>query len=106
MQRSGFHDLIRPLLEGGVVYAGESAGAVIAGPTLRGVQQLDDPAEAEDTVWEGLDLIDVGVVPHWGNEKFAAALELCRAEMSQHADTITITDQEVLVIDGERRKIS
>jgi dipeptidase E len=44
MQRSGFYDLIRPLLEGGVVYAGESAGAVIAGPTLRGVQHLDDPS--------------------------------------------------------------
>src|SRR5262245_40859242 len=43
---SGLHQILPGLMKSGLVYGGESAGAVIAGTTLRGVEHLDDPKPA------------------------------------------------------------
>lgn len=71
MKQSGFDDLIVDMLDrDDIVYGGSSAGAVVAAPTLRGIELLDDPTEvpagyeAEPT-WDGLGLIDYSIVPHF-----------------------------------------
>jgi dipeptidase E len=53
---TGADEIITERLAAGAVYAGASAGAVVAGPTLRHFDQLDDPSEAELLVWDGLGL--------------------------------------------------
>src|SRR6185437_8181439 len=64
MRQSGFDRLIHDLLAvDRLVYAGFSAAACCAAPTLRGIEFVDDPgAEAEGyalgIVWDGLGLID------------------------------------------------
>ena len=46
MQLSGFDDIIVDLLDAdAIVYGGFSAGAVVAAPSLEGIQLIDDPAE-------------------------------------------------------------
>ena len=49
---------------------GFSAGAVVATPTLRGIELMDDPTQIvegypETVVWEGLGLVDFSIVPHF-----------------------------------------
>src|SRR5690606_10768500 len=71
MKQSGFDDLIVDMLDrDDIVYGGFSAGAVVAAPTLRGIELIDDPAEVPagyeaEPIWDGLGLIDYSIVPHF-----------------------------------------
>jgi dipeptidase E len=70
MALSGFDGVIRRLLDKGIVYAGYSAASCVAGPTLHGIELCDDinlvPEKyPQETIWEGLHLIDFTVAPHY-----------------------------------------
>ena len=80
----------------------------MAGPTLRGLDLMDDPtvlAEgyAPEPGWEGWGLIDGAVVPHWRSDHpEAEAAEAAAAWMA--ANRIphrTLRDGDVLVQNGE-----
>lgn len=103
VQKTGFDKLVKAALEKGLVYGGTSAGAVIAGPTLHGAEKVDDPADVPVVIWDGLGLVDFGIVPHWNIEKYASQLKKMKDEMESHsASVITLTnDQAVIVINGE-----
>ena len=106
VRESGLAGLLCPLLENGLVYGGESAGAVLASATLHGVESMDDPKEAPEIIWDGLGLVDIGIVPHWGMEKYAQILEKCKVEMQKYAPVTTLTnDQALIVFDGSRRTV-
>lgn len=97
IQQSGFHELIKDLMKNGLVYGGESAGAVIAGSTLRGIENMDDPNLAPEVIWEGLGLIDYGIIPHWGNEKYTELLDKCAVVMAQYAKVKTLGDSDYIL---------
>lgn len=65
MHRSGFAALLPELLDDGVLYAGESAGAVAAGSSLDGVDRVDDPRASPDPTLPPLGLVDYLPWPHW-----------------------------------------
>jgi dipeptidase E len=77
MRRSGFDRAVKALLGAdAVVYGGHSAGAVVATPSLKGIELVDtaDPTEAlppgygPDLVWEGLGLVPYAIVPHYRSD--------------------------------------
>jgi len=51
------------------VYAGYSAGVCCLSPSMRGIAQVDDPTalpyELKETVWDGLNVLDVMALPHY-----------------------------------------
>lgn len=52
------------------VYAGYSAGVCVLSPSLKGLETVDDPVLVGDgypqeTVWEGLNIIDFAFAPHF-----------------------------------------
>ncbi len=71
MQRSGFDTYLSSRSEDDAfLYAGYSAGACVAAPTLRGLDMVDDPAVTppgytRDILWDGLGLAHYSIVPHW-----------------------------------------
>ncbi len=71
MMQSGLDRILRErVLAGTLMYGGWSAGAVVAGPTLRGVELMDDPEAVVDgylpePIWDGLGLVDFSIVPHF-----------------------------------------
>src|SRR5262249_27082242 len=73
-RRSGFADRVIPLVEAGrLIYAGTSAGAVIAGPDLAPLAGEDDPSafpELESS--EGLGLVGFIILPHDGDPEHVA----------------------------------
>ncbi len=82
MRQSGFDDIMRKMLhDDNIVYGGFSAGAVVAASTLRGIDLMDDPDQLASgydpaVVWDGLDLVDFSVVPHYrSNHDEAEAAE-------------------------------
>ncbi len=56
-----------------IVYAGFSAGVCVIGPTLKGLNLMDDIESKPygkriKTVWEGIGLIDYVIVPHYKSD--------------------------------------
>jgi dipeptidase E len=105
MKQSGFDDVITGMLERDeIVYGGFSAGAVIAAPTLRGIELMDDPDEVppgydSEVVWDGLGLIDYSIVPHFRSPhpESAAAERAVRHLMSRGMRYRALRDGEVIV---------
>lgn len=106
MRRSGFDQVSSRLVEEGLIYGGDSAGAIVAGPDLHFFETADDPALAEELVYEGLNLTEQVVIPHWGSEKYASVLEdtLNNHRAAGHQTTV-LTDEQVLVINGHKKTV-
>ena len=106
MKESGADDIIRELVAQGKVYSGATAGAEVAGPTIRHFDQLDDPNEAGEIIWDGLGLTDIVIVPHVDNADFGEgcrkAGELLSAEGYK---TQQLTDAQAFLINGDEHTL-
>lgn len=103
MKKTGFDTVIKEVVQSGVVYGGGSAGAIVAGQTLKGFEPLDDPEKAPELILEGLHLTNIAVIPHWGMEKYTDRLVGVKRyfeELGLKHVSITNT-QAVEVSDGE-----
>ena len=74
MAQSGLDAILRRrLAEDSIAYGGWSAGACVAGPTLRGVHLMDAPDDVAAgydpaPIYEGLSLVDFVIVPHFASD--------------------------------------
>jgi len=75
MYQSGFVEVVKERVKDGtLVYGGFSAGAVVATPTLKGIELLDDPKKVpasyeQEVIWEGLNLCDHSIIPHYNPDQ-------------------------------------
>ncbi len=104
MKRSGFDAIILELVDNGIVYAGDSAGAVVAGTSLAGIESADIPAFAEEVIYDGMALIPKVVIPHADNEFFQEANQQTRL-LFPAEDIIELTDAQALIVNGDDKKI-
>jgi dipeptidase E len=88
----------------GLVYGGFSAGACVAGPTLRGCELVDEVnATAEgyvgDVVWDGLGLVSRCIAPHYksDHEDAAGVDRMVNYFEEQGLPFVALRDGEVLV---------
>jgi len=110
MRQSGFDRLIVEMLDrDDIVYGGFSAGAVVAAPTLAGIELMDDPAElpagyAPGVVWDGLGLIDHAIIPHFRSQhpEAAAAEKASEHLAARRVPHRALRDGEVIVWTGPR----
>lgn len=106
MHITGADVLISGRVRAGVVYAGASAAAVVAGPTLRHFDELDDPAEAETLIWEGLGLTQTVIAPHVDNTDFGEGCRTAGDLCERDGYTVQrLTDAQALVIDGDTQRV-
>lgn len=127
LARSGADLALTELVRGGKIsYAGYSAGACVVGPTLRGLEHADDPAEVALVAnhattaavrWDGLGWIDTAIVAHapstdgfsnlgeFSVEDAASVRETIAALERAAAPYLTLADDEVLIVDGQRQQV-
>ncbi len=99
MRESGFDQVIRPLLEKNKVYVGESAGSIVAGPTLEKFEEADDPLKAKEVITDGLHLTETVVIPHWGGDyKPERMKEIKKFYEKSPYKFVTLTDEQALII--------
>jgi dipeptidase E len=114
MKQSGFDNVVRDLLEtDAVAYGGYAAGAVVAGPNLRGLELMDDPFELpegydEPLVWSGLGLTPFAIVPHYRSRHPEAAsaekvVSYMRARRTRYR---ALSDGEVIVQIGNFERLA
>lgn len=106
IQQSGFHRIIGELLGGGLVLGGDSAGAVVATPTLHGIELADKPSDAPEVYFNGLGLVKFGIIPHWGLDKYKEVMTDTENEMKRHVDKVQrLTDDDFIVVDDGLRTL-
>lgn len=106
MKQSGFDKLIAPLVENdAIIYAGFSAGAVVATPTLRGIELVDDKDTIpegynKDVVWAGLHLVGKSIAPHYksNHPESEAVDEVVKYFLENGMDYWTLNDGQALVV--------
>lgn len=107
LKESGADKMIKELTAAGKVFAGWSAGAIMAGPTTKYFNQMgDDPAAAPELIERGLGLTDKVIVPHMDNADFAAgAAATNEALLKAGFATVPLNDNQALIIVGDTEKI-
>lgn len=114
MHLSGFDRIIRDRLEADTItYGGYAAGAIVAGPTLHGMELMDDPWELPDgydepLIWDGLGLTPFVIVPHYRSRHPEAAsaekvVSYMRARRTRYR---TLSDGEVIVRVGNLERLA
>ena len=104
MKRSGFDKVISELLESGVVYGGDSAGALVAGTSIAGVELADEPEFAEELILEGLNLVPDLILPHVDNPEFADVLPVFR-DTHKGKNIIELKDSQAVIFDNSKMSI-
>lgn len=105
MQLSGFDRVIRSILDEGVVYGGESAGAIVASRTLRGIESVDLPAATNNVIWEGIGLTNHIIMPHADGINFQEVIQVMRLLHGEDPEYLELNDNQALVIQGEQEQI-
>jgi len=106
LRESTLDTLLPKLLEEGIVYAGGSAGSVIVCPSLEKYDVVDDPTKAPELLKDGLCLIDLQIVPHWGYEKYQAKLQVIKDYYDNlNKKVVTLTDNQAFVLSNDELKI-
>ena len=107
MRKSGFSDLISSYIKKGLIYGGSSAGSLVAGPDISLVKELDDSSLAPELKdYKGLNLIDVAVFPHWGNDQFHNRYgKMMKSGYKKGLKIILLTDDQYLLVDQNKYSI-
>jgi dipeptidase E len=107
MKRSGFDQIILDLVKNGLVFCGDSAGAIVAGPTLKGSESADNPEFAEEIIWDGLGLIPDFIMPHVNSEAYKDTLEIVRSLHANDSNYVELNDWEAAIYkDGQKTIVS
>jgi dipeptidase E len=114
-RQSRADDIITELLANDrVVYAGYSAGPCVLTPSLRAFEGgIDDPMLIPDgyadtpPIWEGLNIIPFGIVPHYHSDhpETAEADQAVEWFIHNHIPFIALRDGEAIVLNKGYRTI-
>ena len=107
MKRSKFQDVINELLAEGKVYGGDSAGAIVAGLSLKGVESADNPGLAQEILQDGLKLVPYVILPHADSPEFSDAVKITQSIHKHVNNIIELKNNQVAVFtNGEYDLIS
>lgn len=106
-RQSGLDEHLPTLLKNGLVYGGFSAAGCILAPSLHGIELVDDehlrtPVYQEETIWEGLGILDYAFVPHYKSDHPESAdIDNYVAYLEAHnLPYKALRDGEVIVVDN------
>ena len=98
---SGFDRAVRDALQGG-----DSAGAIITGPTLKYLENADDPEGVPEVVYDGLNLVQFVAMPHWDNADFHAEVADSKRRLkSDGYDVRTLNYDQAFIINGDSERL-
>lgn len=107
MEKSNFKNSMKNAFASGVIYAGDSAGAIVAGPTLKYFDIVDNASSPPETIYEGLNFVDFSILPHSDSDKFKEAIiSIKKKLLNNNYKTINLNDNEfVLCENGSFKKL-
>ncbi|OGL30851.1 hypothetical protein A3F37_00195 [Candidatus Saccharibacteria bacterium RIFCSPHIGHO2_12_FULL_41_12] len=106
LQDSGFDKLLKNFVEGGGLYAGVSAGAIVAGVDIEPVLTLDEPEKVhglEST--KGLGFVNIVPIPHYDMASRSAAIDEIKEKYAGKYDIVLLTDEDAIYVEGDTWKV-
>ncbi len=101
MRRSGFDKVIKELLDDGAVFGGFSAGALVAGLSIAGVEMDDEPEFAAEVIKEGLNLVPFVILPHADDPAYKDILLTFR-DIHKDKKIIELKDSQAVVFNDTK----
>lgn len=112
MKQSGFARALKGLLaEDRLAYGGHSAGAIVATPSLRGIDLVDSPdpvialpsGYAREIHWDAMGLVPYSIAPHFRSaHRESDAVEAVVQYFEEHAIPYrALRDGEAILVDGD-----
>lgn len=113
VEQSGFNKVIVEMLKNDkIVYAGYSAGVIIATPTLKGIELIDHLSEIPagykaDFSWNGMNLVSYSIAPHYqsDHQESQAVEKLVQYFEEKKMPYKKLRDGEVIVVEGDKERI-
>ncbi|MBU1118183.1 Type 1 glutamine amidotransferase-like domain-containing protein [Patescibacteria group bacterium] len=104
--KTGCDEIIKDKIDQGVIYIGSSAGSIIVGKRVDVVSAIDDRSKAPDLKSNGLALIDLTVLPHWGSSIFHDGyLKGFEAIFAEGMKIVPLTNQQYIWIKDDITQI-
>lgn len=98
----GADEVVREKIEAGVIYIGSSAGSMIVGKRIDLVSTIDDRSKAPDLKSDGLGIVDIAILPHWGSEIFRNEyLKGFEAMYIEGVKIVPLTNQQYIWVDDD-----
>ncbi|MFC1802332.1 Type 1 glutamine amidotransferase-like domain-containing protein [Patescibacteria group bacterium] len=99
----GVEKMVNILDKNNLVYGGDSAGAVMAGSTLKYFEEADDPSVVSNVMYDSLNLIDFVILPHWGSKEYGEAMVSIKNKLEKdNYKTIELTDEEFVLVENKK----
>lgn len=103
LKKTGADKIIIDEINKGKLYIGESAGAIVTSANIEYAKRMDDVKKAPNlTEFNGLNLVDFYVIPHYTNFPFEKTVEKIIENYSSKLDLSPISNKDaILVIDNK-----
>jgi dipeptidase E len=101
------YDMVR---KNEIAYGGDSAGAILATPSLRGSEYGDEPdlipaGYEEEVIWDGLDFVSYHIVPHYKSDWWGIEAEAMLDYIKQNKlNYRTLMDGQAIIINGDKEE--
>ena len=102
LKRNSLLDLIKQKVQDGMLYIGESAGAIIACPDISYNQIMDDKTVATElTNYSGMELVDYYVLPHNGEFPVVEATAQTIKVYGEKINLVPLNNSQAIIIENE-----
>lgn len=104
-QESGFINIVRDLVNKGVIYIGSSAGSALACETIEHIEDFDDKSITHLTSYDGLDCTKKLILPHYGEDKYKLKFQnIIEKWVKKGYNILPLRNDQVLVVQGDTEK--
>ena len=102
LKRNGLLSLIKQKVQDGMLYIGESAGAIIACPDISYNQIMDDKTVATElTNYSGMGLVDYYVLPHNGEFPFVETTAQTIKVYGEKINLVPLNNSQAVIVENE-----
>lgn len=102
LRKSGFDELLTEFVNKGGMYAGASAGALVAGADIGPIRSIDEPEKVKDlTSTKGLGFVNIVPVPHYDMTGRTKPIDEIKRRYGDKNELVLLTDDQAIVVEGD-----
>lgn len=106
LKRKNLIDFIKNRVNSGMVYIGESAGAIVTSKDIEYSDLMDDVSIAKDLKeYSGLNLVDFYIVPHLNEFPFEESSKQIVEKYKNKLNIITINNSQAIIVKDDKFEI-
>lgn len=106
LRKSGFDDLLTEYVNGGGLYAGASAGALVAGVDIGPISSVDEPEKVDYLQsTKALGFIDIVPIPHYDMKDRTGLIDKIKKKYGNQYELVVLTDDQAIVAEGANWKV-